>query len=138
MEYSTKKRLLFLDDNPYRHNQTDVAYPSSRYDVVHCYTLDDFLNALEAFDRFDVVSLDHDLNDFHSKSVSFDGQEATGMDACGFLANKRFRSKVPDTIIVHSVNPCGAQNMCHFLASHGFRPFWRMFKEAELDNGAMV
>ena len=119
------QKVLFLDDNPDRHNWIDVTY--SGCEVIHCYTLDQFVDALETHDSFDVISLDHDLNDFDSKSVSFDGQEATGLDACGFLVNERFRAKMPERILIHSVNPCGAQNMRAFLQSRGVTVYWSPF-----------
>lgn len=112
-------RYLFLDDNEFRHKFIDDN-TSSDVEVIHCYDLDQFIAALREYDSFDVVSLDHDLNDFASRSILYDGSEATGLDACGYLVRKEFVTKLPKTIYVHSVNPCGAKNMSNFLKSRGF------------------
>jgi hypothetical protein len=129
-----KPIILFLDDNPDRHHQIDQKY--SGCDVVHCYTVDQFVDCLnnDSFDHFDMISLDHDLNDFDSHSTNFDGQEATGMDACGLMVNKKFSLKLPDVIHIHSVNPCGAQNMRSFLQGRGFSVRWIPFSSVQDDD----
>lgn len=126
-----KKHYLFLDDSPERHEIFQKKFSSQDVIIHSVFTLDQFLDVLEdsSIDHFDMISLDHDLNDFDSKSVSYDGQEATGLDACGFLVNERFASKMPNKIIIHSVNPCGAVNMKKFLENHDFIVEWIPFCE---------
>lgn len=119
-------KVLFLDDNPERHRAMDEIY-QPKHEVFHCYTLNDFVGALENVDHFDVVSLDHDLNDFETESLAHDGSEATGLDACGFLVREHIRVKLPRCIMVHSVNPCVAHNMRAFLQGRGFAVNWVPF-----------
>jgi hypothetical protein len=130
----SKPIILFLDDNPDRHRQFDIQY--SGCDVVHCYTVDQFVDCLKSdvFDHFDMISLDHDLNDFDSKSTNYDGQEATGMDACGAMVKHKFANKLPDVIHIHSVNPCGANNMRSFLQSRGLTVRWIPFSSVKDDD----
>lgn len=117
---------LFLDDNPDRHSIVEQLSPG---DIVHCYTVDQFADALfnPKYTSFDTVSLDHDLNDFDSRSISLD-REATGLDACYImLSNPSFINKLPDTIFIHSVNPCGAESMRAFLQRNGYTVRWIPF-----------
>lgn len=112
------KKILFLDDCQERHDAVHALYDDYAL-VVGCFTLDQFLDALVAHDHFDAISLDHDLNDFESKSTFMDS-EATGLDACGCMVNKRFKDKLPQTIRVHSFNPVGAMRMVNFLRDREF------------------
>lgn len=77
--------ILFLDDSPERHHQMTLQHGGD--DVVHAFTVDGFLGTLRRCDvPFDVVSLDHDLNDFGRQSYH-NGREATGLDACGLMVH---------------------------------------------------
>jgi hypothetical protein len=117
--------ILFLDDSPERHHQMTLAHGD---DVIHAFTVDQFVDAMfKATEPFDVVSLDHDLCDFDVRSYG-DGRELTGLDACGLMVgNSSFRSKLPETIHIHSVNPCGAAAMRSFLQAKGFTVRWIPF-----------
>jgi hypothetical protein len=120
------KMMLFLDDNPSRHETVEAIRPG---EVIHAYTVDQFVDALRnpAYESFDTVSLDHDLNDFDCRSL-YQGQEATGLDACGIMvANPDYVAKLPETIHIHSVNPCGANNMRAFLERRGYTVRWIPF-----------
>ncbi len=110
--------ILFLDDNPARHNS--LTEPN----VIHCYTIDEFIKALEEYDAFSTVSLDYDLNDFDTISM-YNGAVATGLDACRLL--EKYRAKLPQQIIVHSANPIGSQRMVDSLRSRGFSVVKQMF-----------
>jgi hypothetical protein len=124
---STHKRvILFLDDDPDRHQQMDRRFIDDI--IIHCWTVDDVIDCLNSPIKCDIVSLDHDLNDFDSKSVLYDGQEATGMDVCGFLVGRGFQDKLPDVIDIHSTNHNGAQRMRDFLQARGFTVRWIPFK----------
>lgn len=119
------RMILFLDDSPERHHQMTLAHGD---DVVHAFTIDQFVDVLfAATEPFSMVSLDHDLNDFDCHSF-LDGREATGLDACGLMVgNSAIRDKLPPTIHIHSVNPCGAQAMRSFLRAKGFEVRWIPF-----------
>ena len=126
MFIQTRTPILFLDDNPDRHVQLESRYPGF---VKHVYTVDQFTDALSSdeFDSFEMVSLDHDLNDFDCQSL-YNDQEATGLDACGLMLSRvEWRAKIPETIHIHSVNPCGASNMRALLERHGFTVRWNPF-----------
>ena len=119
-------KILFLDDNQFRHDAIESQHPG---EVIHCYTVDEFVAALTnpEHERFCVVSLDHDLNDFDCRSL-YNGQEATGLDACGLMVSREeFRVKLPDEILIHSVNPCGAGAMRAFLQRKGYTVRWIPF-----------
>lgn len=112
--------MLFLDDNPARHKALKESF------VIHCYTLDEFLKALQEHDTFSTISLDYDLNEFDTVSM-YNGKEATGLDACGLLVNPKYKSKLPQQIIVHSSNPTGSQKMVEFLQRYGIKAERRIF-----------
>jgi DNA-binding NtrC family response regulator len=102
-------KLLFLDDERWRHDLTDRRHPD---DVVqHAYTIRQFKNALNK-ERFDVVSLDHDLTVDESE---------TGMDAVRHLVAMP-RELVPVRIVVHSWNQDAARRMMRELRDAGFAP----------------
>lgn len=117
---------LFLDDNPDRHATVEQLAPG---EIIHCYTVDQFVDALSNpnYTKFDTVSLDHDLNDFDCRSL-YNGQEATGLDACGLMVSKEeYIDKLPGTIFIHSVNPPGACAMRAFLERKGYTVRWIPF-----------
>jgi hypothetical protein len=122
--------ILFLDDNPARHAFMDQQYPDDT--VIHVYDIDTFRSALKDHDKFDLISLDHDLNDFTEEfgfcSLLWNGEKATGLDACGYMMG--FKEKLPEEIIVHSSCPDGASGMVSFLVSKGIKAFWKMFPVA--------
>ena len=120
-------RILFLDDNPARHELMDNRYPSD--EIIHAYTLDQYREALSKYDSFDVISLDHDLNDFTELGhTSYIGDsEGTGRDACGYFM--KFLHKAPAVIHIHSSNGDGARDMMDFLRSHNVSYRWVMFND---------
>jgi CheY-like chemotaxis protein len=125
-------RILFLDDNPARHDLMDARYPLD--EIVHVYNIDEYREALEAYDHFDMISLDHDLNDFDHRSYMGDC-DLTGRDACGYLM--RYLHKAPEVIHIHSSNPDGAHDMMSFLDSRGVLSKWRIFEEKNFDEDSV-
>lgn len=108
-------KILFLDDERWRHEAMDSRHPQ---DVVqHVRTIRQFKAALES-ERFDLVSLDHDLDDIGSE---------TGMDAVSYLIAMP-RELVPAVIVVHSWNERAADHMVRTLQNAGFAPRRKMFK----------
>jgi CheY-like chemotaxis protein len=109
-------RVLVLDDNPERHK----AFRRNLFNhtVVHVETYHDAVQALAMTPRFDVVFLDHDLNEFGAKSVAestmygFGGSvELTGDDLCRFIVNQLPEERHPQIAVIHSLNHWGAKNM---------------------------
>jgi CheY-like chemotaxis protein len=117
-------RILFLDDNPARHDIMDARYPLD--EIIHVYDIDEYREALERYDHFDMISLDHDLNDFEHRSYMGDC-DLTGRDACGYLM--RYLHKAPEVIHIHSSNGDGARDMMAFLDSRGVSNRWIMFDD---------
>ena len=104
---STAGKVMILDDNEFRHEYFNDVYLG--FDVYHAYTYNEAISLLNKF-KFDVVSLDHDLGDFHEPDV-LDDYELTGLDVCDYIRHHLNPDHVPDEIIVHSANPAGAQRM---------------------------
>lgn len=118
--------ILFLDDNPARHETMDSRYPSAQ--IIHTYSIDEFREALEKHEHFDEIWLDYNLNDFQELGYfSYcAGNEADGVDACGYLM--KFMDKVCE-IVIHSSNGDGARAMLAFLQSRGVtKARWKMFE----------
>jgi hypothetical protein len=122
-------RILFLDDNPARHNLMDERYPSD--EIIHAYTIDQYREALSSYDHFDMISLDYDLNEFTELGYysticdTYGTGLCTGLDACGYLI--KFLHKAPEIIHIHSSNGDGARYMIDFLDSRGVPNRWIMF-----------
>jgi CheY-like chemotaxis protein len=109
-------RILFLDDDETRH---DVFRAHSRgHYVLHCYTAADAIKALTLEPRFDVASLDHDLELSHY--VRFNDAPATatgtGLEVAVYIGTMPVAAR-PERVIVHSWNPEGAERMATFLES---------------------
>jgi DNA-binding LacI/PurR family transcriptional regulator len=121
-------RILFLDDDSARHELMNKRYPSD--EIIHVYTLDEYRAALSEYDSFDMISLDHDLNDFVELGPrSYIGDsEGTGRDACGYLI--KYLHKAPAMIHIHSSNEDGARDMVAFLNSRGVKNNWVPFKDS--------
>lgn len=109
-----KQRMLFLDDEDWRHRLADERY-GQRFDVFHCRTVAQVRASLH-HDKFDVVSLDHDL-----------AERLTGMHAVEALCEMP-QFKRPDTVVVHSWNVSAADMMVFKLERNGFRVVRKMFR----------
>jgi CheY-like chemotaxis protein len=118
-----KKKLLFLDDDKARHKY--MLYNFQDTDNTYVFTFDECTKALQDNERFDIVMLDHDLNDYEHQSVTntglytVGGEELTGFDVAKWITTHLPADKWPDTIIVHSVNPVGAKRMVDHLKGFG-------------------
>ncbi len=120
-----KTRILFLDDDDVRHSWWERKFPTDQFERVHAHTIDEFVEALNG-PKFDVVFLDHDLND-HPRfyiSKAADGMYGSvylnGQDAAHILANIE-EAKWPAKVNIHSWNDGGAQAMEYILTSRGFK-----------------
>jgi CheY-like chemotaxis protein len=100
-------RILFLDDNKYRHQKMKPI-------LLH----DEAYTVAEAFDlllkkKYDVVFLDHDLGG--EEMVNSDRGD-TGMEVAKLIADNEI---IVDLVVVHSCNPAGASNMVSYLKQGG-------------------
>lgn len=110
-------RILFLDDDAIRHDTFAKRY-ADKAECVHVETFDEFERVLRG-SKFDIIFLDHDLNDFGARSVvqyvfgtyqSSETCEMTGTDAADLVAHLP-PEKLPAQVIIHSHNPAGAERM---------------------------
>lgn len=119
------KRILFLDDSRERHTQFKKDN-SGDWDAgfVHVYTAHDAIQYLKTWPVFDVVCLDHDLEDADPAH--------TGYAVAEFIGLHMDRDKLPKHVIIHSWNPSGAARMAEALRQGGVsferRPFHKGFK----------
>lgn len=118
----TAKRVLFLDDDPWRHK---MVRPHMKFDAA--YTAADCIRLLAESD-YDVVFLDHDLGG--AQMVESEGPEETGYTVAKWMeANRR----AVGLVVVHSLNPVGRANMLALLRNAGYQtlecPFFRLVPE---------
>jgi hypothetical protein len=112
-------RFLFLDDDNQRHMTFTKRYWDN--ERVHVNTFERFCDAING-PKFDVIFLDHDLNDFGENSIengTYGTRELTGYDCCVMLA-KLPDDKRPNLVIIHSWNTPGATRMAAYLKDFGF------------------
>ena len=100
--------VLYLDDDPSRHQQFD--YPADR-----AWTAQEAVKLLSQ-NKYDLVSLDHDLatehyQDFHQGELALRGG-GTGYDVAVFIEQME---EQPPWVNVHSFNPSGAARMIQAL-----------------------
>ena len=132
-------RILFLDDAPWRHDLVRARMESpdckiAGIEVVHAWTVDEAVDALQHKGPFDQVYLDHDLNDFspvtgkESRCAGMYGSyEMTGRDVSRWMArNLRALSPKP-RVTIHSWNNSAAPMMVEDLREAGFEALWELF-----------
>lgn len=124
-------RILILDDIQHRHNVFDKIYDN--HDVIHAYYYFDFCDSLQN-GKYDLIHLDHDLGDFvDNPNTYIDGwggiREYNGYHA----ARKIVEMEVHARVIVHSVNPAGAQNIIAYLKHYGYNVDWEPFSDPFAD-----
>jgi CheY-like chemotaxis protein len=115
-----KLNLLVLDDDPVRHDLWEGWFTSAGHTYHKATTIEEFHNAIHSDVRFDIVFLDHDLNDHPhlQESIKVEGGRRirlTGQDAARMLV-KMNRSKLPHKVVIHSWNDHGADMMRYHLS----------------------
>ena len=120
-------RILILDDEQVRHD--DLAALYSGHEVVHTTVYSQFVHELERGSPWDLIHLDHDLGpgdsylDGWGEMQFFTGQHAA-IRVC-----ELHDDRLPGEVIVHSVNPLGAQNMVSDLKSRKVKVTWRPYTQ---------
>ena len=113
-----KMKVLILEDD---HNRIQTFQKKLKdYDL---YFYDSVEDAKEAFDMlgpWEAIFIDHDLDD---KVFVSSNEENTGYQFAKYIADK----ELPDTIICHSMNPVGAQNIKAAIPSCQIVPFPNIF-----------
>lgn len=99
-----KARILFLEDDANRIAKARRGFVG--YDLTVVTTAREAIDALKT-ERFDLVSLDHDLG----------GTQMAESDENSGHAVAQFIAKMPScpAVLVHSFNPVGAENMMNCL-----------------------
>jgi len=108
-------RIFILDDNQDRHDGFRKAFSDPDHVLIHVYTHNQAVKALQDNPAFDVVYLDHDLGDLQDGDKDDYGRELTGQDVARFIARELDSSKLPGEVIIHSWNPVGARAMLQML-----------------------
>ena len=113
-----KFRVLFLDDMSERHARFSQMY-YQLLDIKHVYNYKDCIKALQE-EKFHTIYLDHDLC-IEDILVSPDdtSKEKTGTDVCNWMVSN-LNPNTTAEVIVHSLNPGGAQRMVSILNEAGF------------------
>lgn len=117
-------RILVLDDAFERHDFYDEYYFGN--EVVHVFNLKEFQDVVSSQPLFDVMQLDHDLEDYHPGPYGKD-IEITGTEVARWLADQAevwwemAGDHMPTKVIVHSWNPDGAKRMINILIDAGFQ-----------------
>jgi hypothetical protein len=118
----TKKIQLYLDD--IRTPNSDEWQVVRNYDALVSHI------RLNGLDKYEVISLDHDLGDTAQKeyynNVSPNYQldynnilEKTGLDCAKWLVAESMNSKIPlPQIYTHSANPIGAANIMGYVNNY--------------------
>ncbi len=110
--------VLFVDDMPERHRLFRAKF-SDTFDTAWAKNFDEAVDRM--CDRsFDVIFLDHDLSVESVMCDPNDCREMTGSDIAKFLVDKRHMIERSALIIVHTLNPAGAENMVSILEGGGF------------------
>lgn len=108
-------RILVLDDMEVRHDGFNRRFKDHKID--HAYTVEEAVFYLN-LRKYDLVCLDHDLEDIHYSQQSTNAQERTGFDVAVFISEMN-KDGLPTQIIIHSWNPIGAERMYNQLQGLG-------------------
>ena len=108
--------ILVLDDEKIRHEVFSIRY--TKHEVDHAWGVTQCINLLQIRDKYDLISLDHDLGG-HSQIGYAEPGELTGTDVANWIARNLPREKWPDRLIIHSWNIDGAIRMAKILNSVG-------------------
>jgi CheY-like chemotaxis protein len=105
-------RILFLDDNPFRHSA--LKKNSTQFSVDHVYTANEALKRL-SIENYDMIMLDHDLNeDPDTLKINPDGEYVAA------YMSKNMQQHRETPIIIHSLNQPGSMRMQKLLEDGGY------------------
>ena len=110
-----KLRIFVLDDN-----QERIDYFTKQFDnhdlIIHYKINKQTYNILKE-EKFDILFLDHDLENHHSVSP-----EKNGQTIALFLTQNKLQQHA--IIYIHSMNPVGANNMVKIFNNAGYEVQW--------------
>lgn len=103
-------RILFLDDNLERWKA--YRFQTIGCDTKHVMTAKQCMLSLMNDEKYDLVSLDHDLG-----GKTFQEEKAnSGTEVAEFIQHMLPKHKYPTQIVIHSWNPQGAERMMRSIA----------------------
>jgi len=130
----SRRLVLFLDDDPARHSAFRLAVPPW-WDVTGAHSADHACILLGGQTRYDAVFLDHDLCEEDVMSVpGLPTRKPTGMAVVDHIVAML---EPPPSVVVHTMNPPAAEEMCRRLAATRRiivqrLPFHLLLKQLEL------
>jgi CheY-like chemotaxis protein len=128
-------RILFLDDDPKRHAHVDKTL-GEQHTIVHAWTVDEALGAMQDGTAYDHIYLDHDLNDHIKQTGKFSiaagmcgSTKLTGRDVSIWMARNLAGLDCKPKVTVHSWNGAtsAAPAMVKDLQEAGFSAVWQLF-----------
>jgi CheY-like chemotaxis protein len=114
-------KILFLDDDVTVRHALFKGHCGT-HEVTYVTTVDEAINALDTSPRFDLIYLDHDLED----RVFVPPGPDTGYWVARHIT-KMPKSKHPSEVIVHSWNESAALKMLDLLSDNGIKCKHRFF-----------
>lgn len=114
-------KILILEDSQARINTFKQKLNSKDYELYFFDKVEDAELALENIGGFSVAFLDHDLD---GEIFVDSNKENTGYQLAKFISDKKI--DIP-SIIIHSMNVVGAQNMKNLLPKAEVIPFPLLF-----------
>ena len=123
-------KILILDDIQYRLDVIAARYPND--DVVTCTNYSDCIKLLRD-NKFDLIHLDHDLDEFQDNPDTYiDGwgkvRFYNGYDVVKFILGQLNQDNRPKQAIIHSINVKG-RIMADDLNRNGVPAVWDLFKD---------
>ena len=109
-------RMLFLDDEPYRHDLANRRH-GERYIIDHVDTAFQAIEALKS-GRYDAISLDHDLSADHYEGLGL--ESGTGVEVARYIVTMRKEDR-PAIILVHSLSEKGSMRIFRTFYDAGIR-----------------
>ena len=97
-------KILIIDDSNERHYGFVLIYPNDQ--ITQAFNVESAIKHIDTND-FDLIHLDHDLNDFEQFSDGRRPKEHTGAEICSYLINIGYTGKV----IIHSWNSVASLRM---------------------------
>jgi CheY-like chemotaxis protein len=107
-------RILFFDDNDFRHKRMKAN--SIGFNVTYVFNARDCIAALQK-EEFDLLMLDHDMD--RNKQGQILEDEEDGRFVTRWMATEGLQHKGA-SVIIHSLNPVGANQMKKILDDAGF------------------
>jgi hypothetical protein len=109
-------KVLFLDDNTERHKH--FIQNNSGLIIDQVYDADMCIKCLD-YGEYDIVFLDHDLNDLTNNELNDDEKDGR------YVVSKMITPTMIDKyknklIVIHSLNSAGAESMKSMLIQYGY------------------